>query len=85
MFKKTSHTLSLLFRITRTACANISFPLEQKSASVLQFCRRYIGCGIGRWCQVAAKYAKRVVGVERITAQWSLSPLRAKNKFFRFL
>jgi len=23
-----------------------------------------IGCGIGRWCQVAAKYAKRVVGVD---------------------
>ena len=64
MFKKTSHTLSLLFRITQTPCANISFPLEQKSASVLQFCRRYIGCGIGRWCPVAAKYAKRVVGVD---------------------
>jgi SAM-dependent methyltransferase len=23
-----------------------------------------IGCGIGRWCQVAAKYARRVIGVD---------------------
>lgn len=32
---------------------------------------------------------KKTVGkfciTKRITAQWSLSPLRAKNKFFRFL